>query len=71
MSIKDNILEESWSGTKISVSHLNFFGCVTFALVPKELRKNLVKRSEGSIFTATMYNTWFTSCITLSPRRLW
>ena len=70
MSIKGKILEEVWSGTKISVSHLNFFGCVTFQHILEESRKKLVKMSEICIFTAAMNMTWLTSCITLSPRRL-
>lgn len=35
---------------KISVSHLRIFGCVAFAHVPKELRKNLDDKNEKCIF---------------------
>ena len=31
---------EAWHGRKPSISHLHGFGCLTYALVPKQQRKN-------------------------------
>jgi hypothetical protein len=42
--------QEAWSGTKLNVSHLRTFGCITFTHIPSELRKKLDDRSEKCIF---------------------
>ena len=44
------VLKEKWSGLKVTVSHFRIFGCVAFAHVPEEQRKNLEYRSEKYIF---------------------
>jgi len=51
LSVKDMVPEEAWSGTKIHVAHLRFFGSIAFSHVPTELRKNLDNISEKCIFT--------------------
>jgi len=51
LSVKNMVLEETWSGTKTCVTHLRVFGSATFAHVPTELRKKLDSRSEKCIFT--------------------
>jgi hypothetical protein len=49
-SLKMKVPQESWSGTKLNVSHLRTFGCIAFAHIPSELRKKLNDRSEKRIF---------------------
>ena len=43
-SVKNNVHQEAWTGMNHSVSHLNFFGCVAYAHVIDELRRNLDKK---------------------------
>jgi len=50
--VNNMVPEEAWSGTKIGVSHLIFFGSIAFAHTPTELWKNLDKRIEKCIFTS-------------------
>ena len=50
LSVQDKIIEETWSGTKTSVSHLRVFCFVSFSHVPNELRRNMDKKSERCIF---------------------
>ena len=50
-SVQDKILEEAWSGTITSVSHLRVFGYVAFSHVPDELRRKMDKKSEHCTFT--------------------
>ena len=49
-SVQGRVLEEKWSGLKVTVSHFRIFGCLAFAHVPEELRKRLDDRSEKYIF---------------------
>jgi hypothetical protein len=50
-SLKMKVPQESWSGTKLNVSHLRTFGCIAYTHIPSELRKKLDNRSEKCIFT--------------------
>jgi transposase InsO family protein len=45
-SVQGKVPEEKWSGSKVNVSHFKKFGCVAFAHVSEELRKNLDDRSQ-------------------------
>ena len=49
-SVKDRVPQQAWSGKCSSISHLRIFGCVTYAHVPKELRRKLDDRSQKCIF---------------------
>eukprot|EP00253_Pinus_taeda_P010971 PITA_10971 len=49
-SIQNIVLEEAWSGRKKNVTHMRFFGCVAYAHVPDELRKELDNKGEKCIF---------------------
>jgi hypothetical protein len=49
-SVRDKVPQEAWSGTMINVSHFKNFGCIVFAHIPEEMRKNLENRSEKCIF---------------------
>jgi hypothetical protein len=40
-SVKNRFPQESYTGLKNNVMHLNFFGCLTYAHVPDELRRKL------------------------------
>jgi hypothetical protein len=44
--LENQVPQESWSGMKSSVSDFKVFGCVAYAHVPEELRRNLDYRSE-------------------------
>ena len=48
--MKNKAPQEAWTGMNHSVSHLKFFGCVTYAHVPNELRKKLDKKGQKCIF---------------------
>jgi hypothetical protein len=50
-SLKMNVPQEAWSGTKLNVAHLRTFGCIAYAHIPSELRKKLDDKSEKCIFT--------------------
>ena len=39
-SVKNKVPQETWTSMNHNVSHLIFFGCVAYAYVPDELRKN-------------------------------
>ncbi|KAL0551708.1 hypothetical protein IC582_010797 [Cucumis melo] len=41
---------EVWYGKKPNVSHLRVFGCISYALVPSQVRQKLDKKSEKCIF---------------------
>ncbi|KAA0050265.1 integrase [Cucumis melo var. makuwa] len=41
---------EAWYGKKPKVSHLRVFGCISYALVPSQVRQKLDKKSEKCIF---------------------
>ena len=49
-SVKNKVPQESWTRMNHSVSHLNFFGCVTYAYVPDELRNKLNKKGKKMYF---------------------
>jgi hypothetical protein len=49
-SLENQVPQEAWSGMKSSVSHFKVFGCVAYAHVPEEMRRNLDDRSEKCIF---------------------
>jgi hypothetical protein len=49
-SVKMKVPQEAWSGTKLNLSHLRTFGCISFTHIPSELRKKLDDRVKfGSI----------------------
>jgi hypothetical protein len=41
---------ETWTVSKLNVSHFIIFGCITFSHIPEEMRKKLDNRSEKCIF---------------------
>ncbi|KAJ0599630.1 putative RNA-directed DNA polymerase [Helianthus annuus] len=41
---------EAWYGQKPNVEHLNVFGCLAYALVPKQRRDKLSNKTEKTIF---------------------
>ncbi|KAL0556123.1 hypothetical protein IC582_004633 [Cucumis melo] len=41
---------EVWYGKKPNVSHLRVFGCISYALVPSQVRQKLDKKSEKCLF---------------------
>jgi len=49
-SVKDQVLQQAWSGKCSSISHLIFFGCVAYAHVHEELRRKLDDKSQKCIF---------------------
>ena len=49
-SVQNFVLEEAWSGQKVTVSHFRVFGCIAFTHVIEKLRKKLHYRSENYIF---------------------
>ena len=49
-SVMNIVLEEAWSGRKKYVTHMRVFGCVAYADVLDELRKNLDIKGEKCIF---------------------
>jgi hypothetical protein len=51
-SLKMKVPQEAWSGTKLNVSHLRTFGCITYVHIPSKLRKKFDDRSEKCIFTS-------------------
>eukprot|EP00253_Pinus_taeda_P018806 PITA_18806 len=46
----NKIPEEAWSGQKQTVTHMRVFGCVAYANVPDQLRKNLDSKGEKCVF---------------------
>ena len=49
-SLQFCVLEELWSGHKLSYDRLKTFGCEAYAHVPKELRAKLDPRARKCIF---------------------
>lgn len=49
-SVKNKVSLESRSGIKTSISHLTIFGFVSYAHVPKQIRRKLDDKSEKCIF---------------------
>ena len=56
-SLKNKVPQEAWIGMNPSVSHLKIFGCVAYAHVPDELRKNLEKKGHKCIFVGYSEDT--------------
>ena len=42
--------EEAWSGRKPIVDHFKIFGCIAYAHIPDEKRKNLDDKGEKCVF---------------------
>jgi hypothetical protein len=42
--------DEAWRKRKHNIAHLRVFGCVSYSLIPRELRKKLDDRGEKCIF---------------------
>lgn len=49
-AVLNKVPEELWSGKKVNLSHLKIFGCLAFALKPKQKRKKLDMKTEALIF---------------------
>lgn len=49
-AVRGTTPEESWSGKKVNLSNLRIFGCIAYAMVPKESRKKLDAKSRRYIF---------------------
>jgi len=49
-SVGNEFPQEAWTRMKHNMVHLNFFGCVTYAHVPNELRKKLDNKGHKCIF---------------------
>ena len=49
-TVKDRVPRQAWSGKCSSISHLRIFGCVAYAHVPEEMRRNLDEKSKKCIF---------------------
>ena len=64
-SVKNKVPQEAWTCMNHSVSHLNFFGCVSYAHVLDELRKNLYK-DKNVLLLAILKTQKDTSCMTMS-----
>ena len=56
-SVKNKVLQEAWTGMNHNISRLIFFGCVTYAHVPDELRKKLDKKGHKCNFVAYSKDT--------------
>ncbi|RVW90346.1 Retrovirus-related Pol polyprotein from transposon TNT 1-94 [Vitis vinifera] len=42
--------EEAWNGRKPSVNHFRIFGCIAYAHIPDQKRKNLMTREKNAFF---------------------
>ena len=49
-AVMNRVSEEAWSGTQQRVTHMQVFGCVTYAHIPDQLRKKLDSKEEKCIF---------------------
>eukprot|EP00253_Pinus_taeda_P030134 PITA_30134 len=49
-AVINRVPEEAWSGRKQGVTHMKFFGCVTYAHIPDQLRRKLDNKEEKCIF---------------------
>ena len=47
---------EAWYGKKPNVSHLRVFGCISYALVPSQVRQKLDKKSKKMHFYWLLYS---------------
>jgi hypothetical protein len=54
---KDVIAYELWTRQKILVGYFKTFGCMTYAFVPKELRKKLDFKFVKTIFVAYSFTS--------------
>jgi hypothetical protein len=68
-SVKNKVPQESWTGMKHNVVHLNFFGCVTYTHVPDELRKKLDKKGQNVYLLGIPKKQKDTSCMILSQEK--
>ena len=49
-AVMNKVPEEAWSGIKQGVTHMKVFGCVAYAHIPDQLRKNLDSKGEKCTF---------------------
>ena len=49
-SVKNQVPQEAWSCKNNNISHLRISGCVAYAHVPQQMRRNLDERSEKCVF---------------------
>jgi hypothetical protein len=56
-SVKNKVSQEAWTCMKNNVVHLKVFGCVAYAHVPNELRKNLHNKRNKFIFVGYYEDT--------------
>ena len=56
-SVKNIVLQESWTSMKHNIMHFKFFGCVAYAHVPDELRNKLDNKGQKSIFVGYSEDT--------------
>lgn len=49
-AVTDKVPQELWSGKKVDLSHLRTFGCLAYALKPKQKRQKLDMKTEELIF---------------------
>jgi hypothetical protein len=55
--LKDNTLEEVFSGIKPEVGHLRLFGCSLYIHVPKEKRKKMELSGKKGVFVGYSENS--------------
>lgn len=56
-TIRDKTPQEAWSGQNTNLSNLKVFGCIAYAHVPDQLRKNLDDKAEKCIFVGYIEET--------------
>ena len=56
-SVNNKVPQEAWTGMNHSVSHLKIFGCVAYAHVPDEMRKQLDNKTHKCIFVSYSEDT--------------
>ena len=49
-SVMNRVPKEAWSGIKKIVTHMRVFGCVTYAHISDQVRKNLDSKGDKCIF---------------------
>ena len=50
LAVQNMTQEEAWNGRKPVVDHFRIFGCIAYAHIPDEKRRNLDKKGEKCIF---------------------
>ena len=50
LTVQNMTQEEAWSGRKPVVDHFRIFGCIAYAHIPDEKRRNLDNKGEKCIF---------------------